>query len=52
MQNNVLKDHYERKYSDESTAAELKSIKATDIPISRFEAVVNFFPIKGTGQVP
>ena len=44
MSKDTLKDHYERKYSHESTANLIESIKTTNAPTSRFEAVVKYFP--------
>jgi len=44
MSKEVLKEHYERKYSHESTGNLIKPITITKTPISRFEAVVKFFP--------
>ena len=44
MPNAALKDHYERKYSHESSAQSIDLIRQTSAPTSRFEAVVKYFP--------
>ena len=44
MAKEILQQHYERKYADEMTTRSIESISKTRIPISRFEAVVKFFP--------
>lgn len=44
MNKNVLRDHYDRKYSFEREGATVDVIKSTETPISRFEAVVKYFP--------
>lgn len=44
MRKKTLKDHYERKYTNESTVNSIKSIKAVQIPTSRYEAVMAYFP--------
>jgi len=44
MQKEALKDHYEKKYSHESTTESIEPIRAVKIPTSRFEAIITFFP--------
>ncbi len=44
MSNETLKEHYERKYSQDSVAKTIEPIRTTKIPTSRFEAVLKFFP--------
>jgi 2-polyprenyl-3-methyl-5-hydroxy-6-metoxy-1,4-benzoquinol methylase len=44
MTKEILKSHYERKYSQDGTVSSIEQINMVKIPISRFEAVVKFFP--------
>jgi SAM-dependent methyltransferase len=44
MPEDTLKSHYERKYSHESTAISTETIKTTQTPTSRYEAIVKFLP--------
>lgn len=44
MSNEALKDFYERKYADKSSATPITEIRLTNTPKDRFEAAVKFFP--------
>ena len=44
MSTDALKQHYEKKYAHESGATSIRTIPDVDVPHSRFEAVVKFFP--------
>jgi len=44
MSKEILKEHYERKYDQESSASSIELIGAVQIPTSRFEAAVKFIP--------
>lgn len=43
MSKDVLRDHYERKYTSDVNSS-IESIQTVRIPRTRFEAVANFFP--------
>ncbi len=40
----ILQDHYERKYAHEVDASAIESISHVTSPVTRYEAVVKFFP--------
>ncbi len=44
MSNEILKNHYERKYSHENDSLFIELINNVALPSSRFEAIVKFFP--------
>ena len=44
MTTNSLKTFYERRYANESSLGSIEPIRNMNIPTSRFEAIVRFFP--------
>jgi len=44
MTDKSLKEFYEQKYAHESNMRSIESIKKTNVPTTRFEAVIKFFP--------